>query len=202
MTKAFFVVGEDALCCAMAVAMLGHGGVPVDTSGRRIIAGGAGPFMSRIGSMNQVAANVMPVLMLADADQAPCVVEQRNSWMPAKPNKRFALRLAVREAEAWVLADHVGFSKFVGVSKDVISPRPEEVPDPKQALLSVVRKSKNRELREEMLPQKGARSPVGLGYNVHLVNFVEQHWDIDRAMARAPSLARAMPKVAAMIAAA
>jgi hypothetical protein len=141
----------------------------------------------------------MPVLMVADADQAPCVVTQRNSWLPRDVSQRLSMRLAVKEAEAWVLADHVGFSKFAIVSRDLFPANPETEPDPKQALLALVKKSKRRELRDEMLPGKGATSKVGLGYNFHMTDFVKNHWNIGRAVDRAPSLARAIPRVTALL---
>ncbi|MDR5760892.1 hypothetical protein QCE88_28300 [Caballeronia sp. LZ035] len=128
--------------------------------------------------MNEVARNVMPVLMVADADQAPCVVAQRNAWLPPNASNRLSMRLAVKEAEAWVLADHIGFSRFAAVSKDLFPALPETDVDPKQRLLSLVKKSKRRELRDEMLPGKGATSPVGLGYNVHMTDFVRNHWSV------------------------
>ncbi|MCA7970797.1 hypothetical protein LGM42_13010 [Burkholderia sp. AU39826] len=198
MTVAVFVVGEDELCCAIACALIAYSGVAA-TIQQRIVTGGADPFKKRIPAMNNVANNVMPVLMVADADQAPCVVTQRNAWLPPNASQRLSMRLAVKEAEAWVLADHIGFSKFAIVSKDLFPAKPEEVLDPKQALLAIVKKSKRRELRDEMLPGKGATSPVGLGYNIHMTEFVAEHWDIARAVDRAPSLARAIPRVIAML---
>ncbi|CAB3782343.1 hypothetical protein [Paraburkholderia caffeinilytica] len=198
MTGTVFVVGEDELCCAIADALIAHSGIAADIQ-QRIVAGGAGPFKQKILAMNNVARNVMPVLMIADADQAPCVVTQRNSWLPRDVSQRLSMRLAVKEAEAWVLADHIGFSKFAVVSKDLFPGNPEMEPDPKQALLALVKKSKRRELRDEMLPGKGATSPVGLGYNIHMTEFVKNHWNVGRAVDRAPSLARAIPRVAALL---
>ncbi|WP_420212498.1 hypothetical protein ACN8ZM_23245 [Burkholderia aenigmatica] len=198
MSKAVFVVGEDELCCAIAEALIAHSGIATDVQ-QRIVTGGAAPFRQKIPSMNNVAKKVMPVLMVADADQAPCVVTQRNSWLPADVSHRLSMRLAVKEAEAWVLADHVGFSNFAIVSKDLFPAQPEILPDPKQALLALVKKSKRRELRDEMLPGKGATSPVGLGYNIHMTDFVKNHWNIGRAVNRAPSLARAIPRVTSLL---
>ncbi|WP_081051486.1 hypothetical protein [Burkholderia diffusa] len=198
MTGTVFVVGEDELCCAIADALIAHSGIAVEVE-QRIVAGGAGPFKQRIPAMNNVANNVMPVLMIADADQAPCVVTQRNSWLPRHVSPRLSMRLAVREAEAWVLADHVGFSQFATVSKDLFPAQPEGELDPKQTLLSIVRRSRRRELRDEMLPGKGATSPVGLGYNIHMTDFVKNYWDIARATDRAPSLARAIPRVVSLL---
>ncbi|NML31588.1 hypothetical protein [Paraburkholderia antibiotica] len=198
MTGTVFVVGEDELCCAIAEALIAHSDIATNIQ-QRIVAGGADPFRRKIPAMNNVAKSVMPVLMIADADQAPCVVTQRNLWLPPNVSHRLSMRLAVKEAEAWVLADHVGFSKFAVISKDLLPARPEAELDPKQILLALVKKSKRRELREEMLPGKGATSPVGLGYNIHMTDFVRNHWSISRAMDRAPSLARAIPRVAALL---
>lgn len=198
MTGTVFVVGEDELCCAIADALIAHSGIAANIQ-QRIVTGGAGPFRQKILAMNNVAKNVMPVLMVADADQAACVVTQRNAWLPRDVSQRLSMRLAVREAEAWVLADHIGFSKFAVLSKDLFPGNPEAEADPKQALLALVKKSKRRELRDEMLPGRGATSPVGLGYNVHMTDFVKNHWDVGRAVNRAPSLARAIPRVAALL---
>lgn len=198
MIGSVFVVGEDELCCAIADALIAYSGIATNIQ-QRIVAGGAAPFKQRISAMNNVARNVMPVLMVADADQAPCVVTQRNAWLPPNVSQRLSMRLAVKEAEAWVLADHVGFSKFANISKDLFPAHPEAEPDPKQVLLGLVRKSKRRELRDEMLPGKGATSPVGLGYNIHMTDFVKNHWNIGRAVDRAPSLARAIPRILALL---
>ncbi|MDM8357930.1 hypothetical protein [Pandoraea communis] len=193
-----FVVGEDELCCVLADALLLHIGLPFEVK-QRLVSGGESKFRQKISAMNNVAKNVMPVLMVADADQAACVVEQRNLWLPENPSKRLAMRLAVKEAEAWILADHVGFSTFANVSRDIFPARPEDENDPKQTLLGIVKRCKRRDLREEMLPIKGATSPVGLGYNIHMNDFVKNYWNAERAAHRAPSLARAIPRIESLL---
>ncbi|VVD89531.1 hypothetical protein PCA20602_01548 [Pandoraea capi] len=195
---AVFVVGEDELCCVLAEAILAHVGLPFEVK-QRLVSGGESKFRQKIPAMNNVAENVMPVLMVADADQAACVVEQRDLWLPRHPSERLAMRLAVREAEAWVLADHVGLSHFANVSKDVFPAQPEDEIDPKQTLLGIIKRCKRRELRDEMLPMKGATSPVGLGYNIHMSDFVRTCWSAERAARRAPSLARAIPRVESLL---
>lgn len=197
-TPAVFLVGEDALCCALGRALIAQAGLPAHIEQNQI-AGGAGPFRDKIEKMNTVAARVMPVLMIADADQAPCAVSQRNTWLPKHASNRLVLRLAVREAEAWVLADHEGFAEFAKISISKLPPEPETILDPKQAMLNLIKRCKRRDLREEMLPGKYDRSPVGLGYNVHLSEFVRRYWRVERALLRAPSLARAIPRIAALL---
>lgn len=193
-----FLVGEDELCAGLAHALVLQSGAKARVENYKV-AGGYGPFRNDIEKMNRVAEKVMPVLMLADADQAPCPVTQRNALLPKHPSNRLALRLAVREAEAWVLADHEGFAEFAQVSRTRLPALPEQLNDPKSQLLSIIAKCKRRDLRTEMLPGKYDQSPVGLGYNVHLRDFVSNYWDSARAALRAPSLARALPRVAALL---
>lgn len=191
------IVGEDQLCCALAEKLVTY--LNKETAIRTTVANGCGPFRTMIERYNSVAKAVTPVFMLADADQASCVVAQVDAWMPSYPSPRFSLRLAVREAEAWVLADHEGLSSFAQFSPALMSRDPDLIADPKQELLRLIRKSKRRDLRTEMLPGKGSSSHVGLGYNIHLTQFVREYWSAERASERSPSLLRAIPRVACLL---
>lgn len=193
-----FIVGEDQLCTELAQALVIQSGKDVHIQ-NLLVANGCGPFKGMIEKMNSVAWNVMPVLMLADADQATCVVTQRNQWIPTNPAPKFSLRLAVREAETWILADHEGLSEFANFSVALMDRSPDQLNDPKQELLRSIRRSKRRDLRDEMLPKKGAKNLVGLGYNLHLTRFVREFWNAERAAQRSPSLARSIPRVAALL---
>ncbi len=191
------IVGEDQLCCVLAEKLVLF--LNRDTTIHTTVANGCGPFKAMIEKFNSVAKSVTPVFMLADADQAPCVVTQVRAWMPSHPSSRFTLRLAVREAEAWVLADHEGWSSFAQSSQALMRRDPDSITDPKQELLRLIRKSKRRDLRIEMLPGKGSSNQVGLGYNIHLTEFVRDHWSAERASERSPSLLRAIPKIANLL---
>ncbi|WP_024667185.1 hypothetical protein [Pseudomonas syringae] len=189
----FFVMGEDQLCCDLAIAIVRQV-CPGSSIANQICAGGFGPFKDKITALNSIATR-MPVLMLADGDQDNCVVKQRNSWMPARAHENLILRLAVREAESWVLADHEGFSQFAELSAAALPPLPDEIRDPKEALIGLIGRSKRRILRDEMLPNKQARAKTGLGYNLHLTGFVKEQWCAQRASERSPSLARSILRV-------
>lgn len=193
-----YLVGEDDLCAALALALVAQSGRAARIE-QCDVAGGFGPFRARIEVMNNIAQRVMPVLMIADADQAACPVTQVKEWLPQRHSDRLALRLAVREAEAWAMADHEGFAAFAQLSPAKLPPTPETLPNPKQALLKLIEHCRRRELRDEMLPGKRDRSPVGLGYNIHLKDYVSHYWRAERAAARAPSLARAIPRIAALL---
>jgi len=189
----FFIMGEDELCCELAAAIILQSNILAKIS-TRICAGGFGPFKARIAALSKIAQR-MPVFMVADGDQDTCVVRQRDAWMPKQHDPNLMLRLAVREAESWILADHEGFSAFAELSPALLPPLPDLIPNPKEALLHILTKSKRRVLRDEMLPDKRARAKTGLGYNMHLATFVQFHWSAERACERSPSLARSISRV-------
>ncbi len=186
----FLLVGEDQLCCELGKAIL-HQVCPGSTISSEISTGGFGKFIEKVRSLNVLAAH-MPVLMIADGDQNPCVVAQRNAWLPADPHENLILRLAVRETESWVLADYTAWSEFAELNAAKIPVSPDELQDPKQTLLNLLAKSKKRVLKEEMLPSKNSSSKVGLGYNVHMAAFVRTAWSAVRAAERSDSLRRAI----------
>lgn len=186
----FLLVGEDQLSCELGRAIITQV-CPQSNISSEINTGGFGKFREKIASLNALAAH-MPVLMIADGDQHHCVVAQRSSWLPDNVHQNLILRLAVRETESWVLADHAAWSQFAEVSVAKIPPSPDDLPDPKQSLLNLLVKSKKRVLREEMLPVKNSSAKVGLGYNVHMATFVRTAWSALRAAERSSSLRRAI----------
>lgn len=192
MANPAIVFGEDVLCCALGSAMLGQIGCSVRALPP---AGGVGKFKDGIPRMNDVASKGFTVLMIADADQAVCPPAQLGSWVPRAVHPNLLLRLAVRESESWVLADRHAFAEFAQVSAAVVPRLPDELPDPKGSLLHLIRRGKRRDLRDEMLPTRGSRSKIGLGYNAQLQRFVCERWNADRALEQSPSLARAVRRI-------
>jgi hypothetical protein len=65
------------------------------------------------------------------------------------------------------------------LTPDLHSMHPDQLDDPKQHLLSVIRKKGRRRKHREMLPQGAA--PIGPRYNEVLCDFVEGLWDPERA---------------------
>jgi len=118
-------------------------------------------------------AKLNPVFLLTDLDQAECAPTLRKAWLQANaaPNN-LLFRIAVREAEAWLMADTVAFTKFTGIGKGKIPRDLESVRNPK-----------------ELMPKA---SP---SYNAVLCNFVQTQWNAERAAENAPSLQRAMERV-------
>ena len=150
---------------------------------------GFGYLKSRMKNWQELARQ-RTVLLLTDLDQKACPVVLREEWLDGMAlHAGLLFRVAVREIESWVLADHAGFRVLIG-DKGKLPPAPDELPDPKQHLLRLARLAP-RDVRQDLVIVEGSRLRQGLGYNQRLVGWVRSHWDPGRAAERSPSLARA-----------
>jgi len=187
---------EDVLSEAVAEKLLAASGRPFEIA-QRLRKDGYGYLKTNLPKFNQVAANVMPVFLLTDLDTAKCVADFMQDWRKGLDlSERLLFRVAVREVEAWLLADRRAFADWLSISAELGHVEPERLDDPKRALLRLVDRSKKRELKAMILPGKTSRSPVGLGYNTELTQYVRDHWNPQTAAASAPSLARAINRIA------
>jgi len=134
-----------------------------------------------------------PVLCIADTDRM-CPVQWLKDWSPNVMHHQFFLRLAVPEAESWVLADRKAMSEFFKISAAQIKADPEQLNDPKREVLRLALKSKVRRLRDEMVSTTDI-TKTGSGYNVHLSALVRENWQASRASERSSSLERAIRRL-------
>jgi hypothetical protein len=133
-----------------------------------------------------------PHIVLTDLDRSPCPPELLSRWqVPTLPGLML-FRIAVREVESWLLADRTGFSALLGIPLAKVPLDPDALPDPKQALLNLVRRCRRTSLKRDMLPASGSVAPIGPFYNDILMRFVREEWDVDRASKHSPSLRRAV----------
>lgn len=150
---------------------------------------GFGYIKSKINGFNQ-ACKAIPFLVLTDLDNHACPVQLRNEWFTSTPHPNMIFRIAVKEVESWLLADIEGFSKYTGVSETNFPRNPELENNPKQALINIANRSRKRDIREDIVPIN-VNAQIGPNYNGRLMDFVFNHWNIDRAMNRSESLRRA-----------
>ncbi len=150
---------------------------------------GFGYIKRNINGFNQ-AAIATPFFVLTDLDNYPCPTELINEWLarPRQPNLIF--RIAVREVEAWLLADRIGFSTFTGVSLANLPLNPELEVDPKQTLINIVRRSRRRTIKEDIIPIN-QNATIGPNYNERLMEYILNDWNLERAMQTSESLRRA-----------
>lgn len=119
------------------------------------------------------AAQQSPWIVLVDLNHdAQCAPPFRVERLPlAAPLMCF--RVAVREIEAWLLADRQHIARFLSVPVTRIPQNPEGVDDPKDVMVDLARRSRRRDIREDMVPRPGSGRKVGPAYASRLIEFVE-----------------------------
>ena len=139
------------------------------------------------------------MFILTDLDRAECPPNLRNDWIAnaklAEPLPiKMCFNIAVKEVEAWLIADKDNLGDYLGVPSQAF-PDNTEMDDPKELLLHCVRRHGSREAKSALLPSGAPK--VGLGYNVHLSEFATHRWSFHAAAQRSASLERAMRRIAA-----
>lgn len=158
---------------------------------------GFGYLRSRMDSWCSVAER-QPLVLLTDLDRAPCAPSLIRTWLGDRKQPRgLIVRVAVREVEAWLLADHVAMEGLLGSTR--LPENPDAVPDPKRHLLDLARHA-SRKVRSDLLVPGGAIASQGLGYNNRMCAFVEDEWSPRRAAKRSDSLRRALERIGALAA--
>lgn len=191
-----YVIGEDAICCALGerlVADILRWKLPLPAINTHGVTKLIAALPRYVGLARQ-----HPVLCIADTD-GKCAVDLKNSWLPAHAPEEFILRLAVTEAESWLLADRVAAAEFLGVPVVKIPMHPDSLVDAKREVLNLARKSRKRLIKQEMISSFEPSKP-GTGYNQHLRDYAAHHWNATRAAEQSPSLARAVRKLRAIAA--
>jgi hypothetical protein len=161
---------------------------------KRINGEGFGRLKKGINGFNS-SSYYTPFFVLTDLNhQYKCPPELLNNWLDSPKNPNLFFSVAVIEVEAWILADRHNFSTYIGQSHDLIPDKVDEIYDPKNLLISLVRKSHNKYLIDSIVPQKKC-AKQGPNYNEPLIDFIENHWDIDAAKNNSPSLKRTIQKL-------
>ena len=152
---------------------------------------GKSHLRQKIDGFNQ-AARYSPWVVLADLDMdADCAPTLLRKWLPS-PANRLCLRFAVREVEAWLMADRETLARFLSVPQRLLPNDSEGLERPKQALVSLCRQSRSRAIRADMVPRPGSGRDVGPAYTSRLVEFASAKWQPAVAAERCNSLKRAV----------
>ena len=180
---------EDALSEAVGKRLLIDAGYQLNPS-PLLRRNGSGYLRSKMDSWCEMAKR-KPVFLLIDLDRTVCPAELRAAWIGnRKPPENLVMRVAVREIEAWILADHQALKTIVG-SRGSFPVDPDSLPDPKQYFLRLVARQARREIREELVAGAGAIASQGIGYNALLGHLVSTVWSPERAAHRSKSLHKA-----------
>jgi hypothetical protein len=168
-------------------------GYAIGTAFRR---GGYGHLKKNINGWNRAAATT-PVIVLTDLDSTECPVQLIGSWLerPAHPN--LMLHIAVREIEAWLLADRENLASYFRVREDLFPADPDSLKDPKATVVGLAKSSRLKDVKSRVVPKHGSTAKQGPDYNGCLSTFIAAKWNIDSAAARSLSLTRAIRRLSA-----
>ncbi len=182
------LASEDEVSEAVGIRLIGE--LPGYETGLVLRRGGNGYLRSRLKSFCQMAVN-RPILVLTDLDTAPCPAELHEKWFgrTQRPSS-LLLRIAVREVESWLLADHVAILELMGrAAAGQLPDDPDNIVDPKALLLNLAKRAP-RDVRLDLCAASGMIVRQGLGYNARLCEFVRSSWDPQRASSASHSLHR------------
>lgn len=138
-------------------------------------------------------------VVLLDLDNdAACAPEVIHRWLPA-PSRLMQLRVAVRELEAWLLADPEHLVSFLSIPTREIPKQPDSIADPKRLMVNLARKSRRRAIREDMVPAEGSGQTVGPpAYTSRMIEFIQDThsgWRPDIAVSNSDSLRRCVTSI-------
>lgn len=196
------IVGEDPVTQAIIERLLKDYRPDLKINNRLPARGGQiinlAPKYNSLGS---------PIFLLTDLDNYQCPPLLIKEWFgKVQIKKNLLFRIAQEEAETWLMADREGFSKWLNVEIDLI-PEPslidkkkgiQEIVTPKMKpslymMLKIASHSKNSKLKEQLTPKMGAGK--GPGYNLALVPFIENEWNIKNAARNSYSLFKAIERL-------
>lgn len=182
-----FYAVEDQLSEALFLKILTYYNLSNDWVRQLGRMSGDGDIVSNISKYEELSKR-FPVFVLLDLDRRSCPVSYR-STISKHFSSSFVFRIAVTEAESWLMADADGFSNFLGAEKSSILARQDWTKiDAKEALLDAVQRLGKKTLKEQLLPRHDSRANVGLEYNSALGQFVRGEWSPERARQNSDSL--------------
>lgn len=138
------------------------------------------------------------VLVDLDRDE-DCAAPLREAWLPA-PAPRLCFRIAVRAVEAWLMADAESLARYLSVPRGRVPQAPESLDDPKGEMVALARRSRRRDIRQDMAPREGSGRRTGPAYPGRLIEYAATEWRPDVAARNAESLRRAIDCVRRLVA--
>ena len=146
------------------------------------------------------SARSLRFLIALDGDElrGTCAGDAIRSWFGSEKPQNLCIRFAYQEVENWLLSDRTNLADFLGISPAKIPLIDDTCSDAKEMLVQLARSSRNREIREDLVPQSGHTAKIGPAYNLRMREFIVQHWDIDAACTQSESLLRACREIGSL----
>ncbi len=179
---------EGPVDAAVVERLIKHaGGQPGTVYGRN----GKPALLKKITGYNR-AAHHAPWIVLVDLDKdADCAPPILDKWVPA-PAPNLCFRIAVREVEAWLMADAQTLARYLSLGSGKIPAEPERLERPKDAMVDLARRSRRMDIRKDMVPRERSGRRVGPAYTSRLIEYTQKHWQPEVASRHTESLRRAI----------
>lgn len=147
---------------------------------------------AKIGNYNQAAKYNRWIVLVDLNSSAECAPELVSKWLP-RCNPYMSLRVVVHAIESWLLSDKEQIAKHLSIPEKYIPPNPESLLNPKQTLVNLAKKSRNKQIREDMVPREKSGRDIGPAYTSRLIDYISNHkdgWRPDVAAQYSDSLRR------------
>lgn len=149
---------------------------------------GKGHLEKNIRGYNKAAERSHWTVLMDLNHEADCAAFVRRC-LP-EPAEFMCFQLAIREIEAWLIADASQFARYLGVPVSGIPTEPETLPDPKRAVIDLARQSKRTDIRKALVPRDKSGRAVGPAYERFMQDFAGTRWRPEKAELQSPSLKR------------
>jgi len=136
------------------------------------------PAMKKMAEDKGICSIIL-VDLDADASGDPCAPSLIRRWFafendaPITIHPKLIFRVAVRETEAWLMADKKRFAKFMKMPIVNVPKNPDTLRDPKKKIFELIDQYCRRQ-RGRMLPSSG--SHIGPDYNPSLCQYIQDQW--------------------------
>lgn len=146
-----------------------------------------------------IKQNSLYFFILVDLNSDECAPVLIKKWMNSPLQQNILFRIAVREVESWLLADTTGLSQFLNLSYPLVKKEvniPDNISHPKEKLISLADRSKKKDIKIDIVRKENSSYKQGSGYNSRLADYVDNYWEIKRAIKLSDSLKRAVNSLA------
>lgn len=93
------------------------------------------------------------------------------------------------------MADPESMARYLRISRNLVPMDPESELDPKQTVINLARRSRDRHIREDMVPTPESGRKTGPNYAGRLIEYATTEWRPAVASKRAESLNRCMQRL-------
>jgi hypothetical protein len=138
------------------------------------------------------ASQYLPHIVITDLDRKKCAPQLKQEWINFPINRKMLFRIAEKEIDAWILSDRESFAKWMSIPVNKIPVNTQEIPDPKQFIINLARKSR-KNIIKDIIPQGTAAQ--GPGYNILLQRFIIEQWNSENAANCNESLRKAIERL-------